>query len=335
MKNYKIISILALAALMTACNVNKGNSKSPAKLASLGKEIEFSEIEELVKDPDFLRPWADLGHNHFPSSVISGSYYATLDSKLTSKKKVVAKTDNYQKMSILAKTDMKNLRLYMKEDMAMEMSTVNAGGENKQSMKGVYESTTQFWKTKEDGVDKMYYIDADQTNRSARFRQDVSDSSTYDRMDMIESEATEMFDDFGLLPSEFFFVAENYPILQPEAKESYKFYKNKEIYTIVYTVESTYHEALDADTVKSLTKEKEVETYQLDLSKGSSYSYKTVETVETETKYLANFVDNDGTAIFIDDVLKSKSSTNLSFEVKAQDVNVKEVDISGFTKYYL
>ena len=52
MKNYKIISLLALAALMTACNTNnsKASYKNPVTLAKLGKEVEVSVLEDLFVD---------------------------------------------------------------------------------------------------------------------------------------------------------------------------------------------------------------------------------------------------------------------------------------------
>jgi hypothetical protein len=91
---------------------------------------------------------------------------------------------------------------------------------------------------------------------------------------------------------------------------------------------------LDDDILASITKTKQERTFQIDVSKGSSYAYKTMNVEEQETTYLSNFVDSNDNVRFIDDVVKSKSTDSFSVDVKIQDTKVKEVDVSGFTKEF-
>jgi hypothetical protein len=119
-----------------------------------------------------------------------------------------------------------------------------------------------------------------------------------------------------------------------EEQEKFKFYQNKDIYSIVYTDEEKSIEMLDDDYVASMTKTKEVKTFQLDISKGNSYIYKTMDVKEVETTYLANFVDTNDNVRFIDDVVKTKTTNSFSVDVKIQDTKIKEVDVSDYTKVF-
>ncbi len=334
MKNYKIISLLALAALMTACNTNKVSYKNPVTFAKLGKEVEVSVFEELFDDPDFLKPWVDLDANHYPSSVISSVNASIFESTTTSKKKVVGKENGINKSTLVVKADIKNQRFYTKNDTEMNYTQNILGSEQTQKISVSNELTYQFLKTVEDDAEKMYYVTANQNERVCTFMQDVTTQSSATRLEMIEELASITFDNNNFGPSEMGSTIFSYSSLSQEYKEKYKFYQNKDVYSIVYTEESTSIEMLDDDILASITKTKQERTFQIDVSKGSSYAYKTMNVEEQETTYLSNFVDSNDNVRFIDDVVKSKSTDSFSADVKIQDTKVKEVDVSGFTKEF-
>ena len=334
MKNYKIISLLALAALMTACNTNKASYKNPVTLAKLGKEVEVSVLEDLFNNPDFLKPWVDLEANHYPSSVISSTSAYVVDSTYTSKKKVVGKENGIEKSTMLVKMDAKNQRFYTKDDAEANYTKNILGSEQTEKMHFSSEQTYQFLKTVEDETEKMYYVTANQNERVCTFMEDVTTQSSATRLEMIEEVAGNTFDSRNFGPYEMAYNIFSYSTSSQEEKEKYAFYQNKDIYSIVLTEEENSIEMLDDDILASMTKTREVKTFQLDISKGNSYIYKTMDVTEVETTYLANFVDANDTARFIDDVVKTKTTDSFSVDVKIQDTKIKEVDVSDYTKVF-
>ena len=334
MKNYKIISLLALAALMSACNTNKASNKNPVTLAKLGKEVEVSVFQELFDDPDFLKPWVDLDANHYPSSVISSTTAYVVDSTYTSKKKVIGKENGIEKSTMLVKMDAKNQRFYTKEDAETNYTKNILGSEQTQKMNVSNEITYQFLKTVEDEAEKMYYVVANKNQLTCTFLSDVTTETSAARLDIIEEVASNTFSSHNFGPSEMAFTIFAYASSSIEEQEKFKFYQNKDIYSIVYTEEEKSIEMLDDDYVASTTKTKEVKTFQLDISKGNSYIYKIMDVTEVETTYLANFVDSNDTARFVDDVVKSKTTNSFSVDVKIQDTKIKEADVSDYTKVF-
>ena len=91
---------------------------------------------------------------------------------------------------------------------------------------------------------------------------------------------------------------------------------------------------LDSDILASISKTKIEKTFQIDVSKGSSYVYKTMNVRDVEITYLSNFIDSNDTVRFVDDVLKEKTTESFSVDVKVQDTKVNEVDVSNFEKVY-
>ena len=334
MKNYKIISLLALAALMTACNTNKVSYKNPVTLAKLGKEVEVSVLEDLFNNPDFLKPWVDLDANHYPSSVITGTNASVYESTYTSKNKVVGRENGIERSDIVVKADTKNQRLYNKSDNVINYTKEIYGNKSIQNINFDNEVTYQFLKTVEDGNEKLYYVTANQTEHTCTFLQDVTTESSAARLDMIEAVASSIFDNEEFGPYSMAYSISNYSSATPEEKEKFKFYQNKDVYSVVYTEETTTVDMLDSDILASISKTKIERTFQIDVSKGSSYVYKTMNVRDVETTYLSNFIDSDDTVRFIDDVLKEKTTESFSVDVKVQDTKVNEVDVSNFEKVF-
>ncbi len=334
MKNYKIISLLALAALMTACNTNKVSYKNPVTLAKLGKEVEVSVLEDLFKNPDFLKPWVNLDANHYPSSVITAIDASVYESTYTSKNKVVGRENGIERSDIVVKTDINNQRLYNKSDNVMNYTKNIFGSEQTQKMSFSSELTYQFLKTVEDETEKMYYVVANQNEHTCTFIQDVTLESSAARLNMIEAVASSIFDNEEFGPYSMASSIFDYSSLTPEEKEKFKFYQNKDVYSVVYTEEMTIVDMLDDDILASISKTKIERTFQIDVSKGSSYVYKTMNVRDVETTYLSNFIDSNDTVRFIDDVLKEKTTESFSVDVKVQDTKVDEVDVSNFEKIY-
>ena len=96
----------------------------------------------------------------------------------------------------------------------------------------------------------------------------------------------------------------------------------------------TIVDMLDSDILASISKTKIEKTFQIDVSKGSSYVYKTMNVRDVEITYLSNFIDSNDTVRFVDDVLKEKTTESFSVDVKVQDTKVNEVDVSNFEKVY-
>jgi hypothetical protein len=96
----------------------------------------------------------------------------------------------------------------------------------------------------------------------------------------------------------------------------------------------TIVDMLDSDILASISKTNIERTFQIDVSKGSSYVYKTMNVRDVETTYLSNFIDSNNTVRFIDDVLKEKTTESFSVDVKVQDTKINEVDVSNFEKVY-
>lgn len=336
MKNYKIISLLALAALMTACNTNnsKASYKNPVTLAKLGKEVEVSVLEDLFKNPDFLKPWVDLDANHYPSSVITATDASLYESTYTSKNKVVGRENGIDRLDIVVKTDIKNQRLYHKRDNVINYTKEIYGNKSIQNINFANEVTYQFLKTVEDETEKMYYVEADHNQHTCTFIRDVTTETSAARLNMIETEASTIFDSSDFGPYSMSFSIFDYSSETQEEKEKFKFYQNKDVYSVVYTEEMTIVDMLDDDILASISKTKIERTFQIDVSKGSSYVYKTMNVRDVETTYLSNFIDSNNTVRFIDDVLKEKTTESFSVDVKVQDTKVNEVDVSNFEKVF-
>lgn len=334
MKNYKIISLLALAALMTGCNTNKVSYKNPVTLAKLGKEVEVSVLEDLFKNPDFLKPWVDLDANHYPSSVITATKASVYESTYTSKNKVVGRENGIERSDIVVKTDIKNQRLYNKSDNVMNYTNEIYDNKSIQNINFSSELTYQFLKTVEDEAEKMYYVVANQNDHICTFIQDVTLESSAMRLNMIEAVASSIFDNEEFGPYSMAYSIFDYSSSTPEEKEKFKFYQNKDVYSVVYTEEMTIVDMLDSDILASISKTKIERTFQIDVSKGSSYVYKTMNVRDVETTYLSNFIDSNDTVRFVDDVLKEKTTESSSVDVKVQDTKVNEVDVSNFEKVF-
>lgn len=235
---------------------------------------------------------------------------------------------------MLVKMDTKNQRFYTKEDAETNYTKNILGSEQTEKMNVSNEITYQFLKTIEDETEKMYYVVANQNQQTCTFMQDVTTETSAARLETIEEVASNTFNSHSFGPSEMAFTIFAYASSSIEEQEKFKFYQNKDIYSIVYTDEEKSIEMLDDDYVASTTKTKEVKTFQLDISKGNSYIYKIMDVEEVETTYLANFVDANDTARFIDDVVKTKTTNSFSVDVKIQDTKIKEADVSDYTKVF-
>ena len=335
MKNYKFIPLLAVLAFMTACNTNGASSSKSVSFAKQGKEVEYQEFKEAINDPVLLGAFSNLSENHLPSSVVKMTGYSETNSKLTSKKKVVASTSAKSSGTVTVKFDMNNLRISTKFDSTYSVNESNESG--KTSMKAVEKEDTVYQISNvvlDEEEAKPYFVEVDNITKTYIPRNNMVDANAIEKRAALESTALDIFDDYSILPEDLGDMLANYENSSVAMQANYKFFLNEKVFTVEFHNEYTRANINENNLVNYATTYVVDTKYQLDATKGESFKFVTLEKEAVTTEYRRSFVIDSGMgnmiARFIGDVEKEVSAYGRESEVKVQDVTVKEVDTAKY-----
>lgn len=325
MKNYKLIPLLAMTALLAGCGVNKG-AKAP-KFAKLGEEISAAELTEVVSSNDFLGAWTN-GELETPSAKFVKKTNSQTNEKLYSNKKVISTRSYKDSAENSFELDMTSLRGKYSYTCESEENVKNQVITTKENEKEVTNTIYQFCNSSHTGEEKEYLIRANVDEKTFHV---IADSSTATEEDKLEMFFDQVFSqtDFAF-PYEFKTFPSSYEGLSNEQKREYKFYKNNSIYTIVCNGDRTLPSYDYSHTLISVARNKVTSKLQIDVTEGSTYKV----SYECETNYRIDYL---GTAYASEQVIKAgdyiegkdvvyqETSVTASSEIK-----IEATDISGF-----
>ena len=332
MKNFKIIPLLAIVPFLAGCNVSKagGSVKSP-NFAKLGEEVEFEDFSKEIEEPGLMGVWENLNNNHVPSSVIKMKVNTLDEFKLVSKKKTVESEKTTGVGDLLLKADMNNLRVASKLTSKYVVESKNElGSQNVEQIFNMDENF-QFSNLTMGEEEINSWVAIDNTNKIYYPLEDATNYVANQKRELAESEVIDLLNQYQVYPADFFNLITSYGNSSVEGKKEYKFYKNNKIYTI--TREAEYSIAVNSadGTVNNITNVKVETKAQLDATDGDSFKVKFYEVETQEVEFLKNFVDTDNdVARFLGDKGTGKSVYAMEIDIKAQDVNLKEVDLSKY-----
>ena len=335
MKNYKFIPLLAVLAFMTACNTNGASSSKSVSFAKQGKEVEYQEFKEAINDPILLGAFSNLSDNHIPSSVVKMTGYSESNSKLTSKKKVVASSSAKSSGTVTVKFDMNNLRISTKFDSTYSVNESNESG--KSSMKAVEKEDTVYQISNvilDEEEAKPYFVEVDNITKTYIPRNNMVDANAIEKRAALENTALDIINDFSILPEDLEDMLANYENSSVAMQANYKFFLNEKVFTVEFHNEYTRANINENNLVNYASTYVIDTKYQLDATKGESFKFVTLEKEAVTTEYRRSFVIDSGMgntiARFIGDVEKEVSAYGRESEVKVQDVTVKEVDTAKY-----
>ena len=194
MKNYKLMPLLAMTALLAGCGVNKG-AKAP-KFAKLGEEISAAELIEVVSSNDFLGAWTN-GELETPSAKFVKKTYSQTNEKLYSNKKVISTRSYKDSAENSFELDMTSLRGKYSYVYESEENVKNQVITTKEKEKEVTNTIYQFCNSSHTGEEKEYLIRANLDEKTFHV---IADSST-----ATEEGKLEMFFDQVLSQTDFAF----------------------------------------------------------------------------------------------------------------------------------
>ena len=219
MKNYKLIPLLAMTAILAGCGVNKG-AKAP-KFAKLGEEISADELTEVVNSTAFLGAWTNP-EAETPSAKFVEKTSAQANEKIYSNKKVLQTLTYKESAETSFEVDMTNRRGKLNYVAESEENSKNSFGTSNNSSKDVTNSIYQFCNSSHTGEEKEYLIRAD---LDSKFFAVISDVSTIADEDKLQVFFDQVFSqtDFAY-PYEFMTFPTYYSGLSYEKQREYKLY---------------------------------------------------------------------------------------------------------------
>ena len=325
MKNYKLIPLLAMTAILAGCGVNKG-AKAP-KFAKLGEEISAAELIEAVNSTDFLGGWTNP-EAETPSAKFVEKTSAQANEKIYSNKKVLQTTTYKESAETSFEIDMTSRRGKLNYIAESEENTKNSLGTSKNSSKDVTNSIYQFCNSSHTGEEKEYLIRADLDSKF--FALMSGDVSTYADEDKLQVFYDQVFSqtDFAY-PYEFMTFPSYYPGLSYEKQREYKLYKNNSIYTIVVEGDFTTPEYDPSHNLINTRRNKSTVKMQIDVTEGSTYKYAISREVDYRVDYFENTFIGDQ-IIRAGDYAEGKEVFYKQVNVNVCEVKLEAVDISEY-----
>ena len=329
MKNYKLIPLLAVTAFLAGCNVNNAKAKAPS-FAKMGKEVEFAEFVEEYK-PDLLGAWADHENQHTPSYVMKVSKVSDMDVTVKSGKKTTDSMKSSEKNNFTVKADMNNSLFSYQGTLVRSREMVQAGYKTSGAENDKIDTMTQISNITLPGSEEpvAYVVGVDNEVKAYTAQSNVSNLEPAERKTLMEDGAYALVAE-NALPKSIDELLAEYPNFPVEQKEYYKFYVNGKVFTVTYEIEMSQAE-VDSNTgnVNLLLNYVATSKMQLDASKGESFKFKVSQEMNMTYKVYSDFVE-DGTARFKGDEGEGYQNSYLTAEVKAQDVNLKAVDLANY-----
>ena len=311
MKKTKFLSLLVLAPLMTGC----GNSVKAPKFSNKGEEIKKAEfqtaLDKALAKASFANAGKKLGSGEYKTSFA----YNETNEKIRGKK-TLRKNVDFEKRSVDHLYDPGKLvdRFVTEYEQSRTSEDKTGKSVDEQSLK--YENSYQFTKVGK----KQYLI---QVMKEAKEYIPLVETDKKTCLEAFDAGAKDyangLFDDIHNMIDE-------YNAKKGKALKDYKFYKNENVFTIVFETEET-DEFKSADTVIYKTTTKRSETIQVDTTEGK-WSTKSYRHVEEDREFKENYY-----ALAKGDVVHivEDYATEASFELK--EVKTEQFDISDFVGF--
>lgn len=305
MKKLRLIPLLSLAALLSACSLFGGKAKEP-KFSKEGDEVTYEKFQEQYSKAYMDSELYDTDSKLGDRSLKGTASYSSTDLHKRGKKEINKEEDSYT-VKGEAQFDYDNLVAKSTAEIkrTSKESSPEGTGSSTQTMKS--EEYYQF--TKIDGT--KYLVEANAKTQVYSPYRSVSSSS--DEKDVFDLFVRSNF-------SSYSYMFGNYiPNSKEEAKD-YLFYNNDDVlFTIVYNEDD--EEDVSYGTVKTKSKIK----VQIDLTDGKQ-AIRVSAVNKTETSY-----SKDYNSYLDGDVVSEENVTYVDYSISSKDVNVKEVNLDDYT----
>ena len=321
MKNIKFIPALALIVLLSACNGSRQPTVKKPKFAKLGDEVQFEVFRDGLGSEDI---YGVFGEEKLPSYVFKFNSSEKQEMKVRDGEKVISSQDDKIQYLYDVKYDSKNLRAVMKEDVISVTKASSDAGEKGYS---IMDMTIDLGYQISKIDDKDYIVIYENSSKSYEPTKDVSEMNAEQREEEFYNFAGGVL---GSFMSDYFSdVLNYYESYDDQTKSYYKFYKNRDVYTVKYS--STYEEEFESSGVKAY----KVTTVYEDCVQ--------FEKIENGMKFKSSEV-RERTVEMLDDPYyngvrykKGQILTENDYEYQdnslvAKDVTIKEVDISKYSQ---
>ena len=322
MNKLKFIPFLAIAALLSGCGTNASDSIKKVKFAKEGEEIESAPwFEEVMSGLNNL----DYQDTKFINSK-EGYHYSGSEMNFTLKRdnKVLTneKTLNSLEYKVVSDFDNKIINMSMTQT---QVDIAETKGSEKHNNKQVSEMTGQYQKTVYDQKD--YYVSADPERKVAYLYMQIDNSL---ELADIHDYFTKGSLSYQMNIDEMYNFISSLGVLTDEELDDmgYKFYKNDNVYTLVFADEYENYENKIGDdenaVVYATSSGNFIEKIQVTLGGGNfkfQYSYEDFETYE----YLEDYNN-----YYAGDKTETKRYGLEILEHKDTNEKLKALDTTGY-----
>lgn len=326
MKNIKYIPALALVALLSACNVNKGLSPKAPKFAKKGEQVEHGAIAEKREAEGFL-PLMTVTSTDDVVSAERNKEESYIDKiKVTNKKKTVLSSKSVRVTKENSKGDMNNLIISYTSETKSEETEKSEFDNYSKKTDDKYSYNYQYGTLD----DKEYLLYVDPGLKMYDWVSDVTGKDDeYKKGYLAEGVYFEVYGPAN--PNEILDIIDNWGTATEEEQMNYKFFMNKDVYTIEYYSETSYEE-VEPETNVVTYKETTVSesTLQLEI-KENGYEWRIKGNVLTKVEFNAR-TSYEGTYYNAGDVLEIDSTAYIQTSLYAKDVKLEPIDISSYNE---
>lgn len=310
MKNFKFVPVLAIAALLSACGVNKGISVKAPKFAKEGAEVTYAEfgtkLEAAIDASELADAESKLG-----DTVISAKQTQSQVSVLKNGKKELSREEQKVVYEDHYKFDADNLLGESSSSFKVYGLQSDVHGEKTQEEKEEESYRYQFGEGDESKYLYRYELETKYFYEEAS----VADGDTQEHLFNIcmkEEVYNSISTFFGLMPT-----------TETEAS-SYKFYVNGNVFTFVDSYDESGNMTDDVSNVYGTYADKGELKVQLDLTNGVQKLKVAMEVTETG-KYTAAYGSyGEG------DEVKAEYKMYMDNSVQSKKVSLKAIDASEF-----
>ena len=316
MKSFKFIPALAIVALLSACGTSKSVSVKAPKTMSKGQEISVQTfIEDGQKALDALEVLKDDVKFGSKAVTVKASEEETQTANRDGKTYASSRTAGVEELDF--KADSKTYVLKGQMNFKRETSMKDLYYETKSY--DVSKQTAYMQEVEKDG--NKYYGSVNTTTEEVITMFPLSDTLTLE--DAYNTMVGNMISSYANLNTAKSFIAMA-TTLSEEELAHYKFYENKNVFTVVYQLEETddYKDASDEVVYSAKTTYSTTYQFKLDDKDLRTITLKEEEKVKTFVK--------DYDDAFAGDVVTEIENEYLDFQAKDAKVSLKSVSYDGY-----
>ena len=321
MKKIKLLGLLSITALLSACNFGGSIEVKAPKFASEGSEYSFADLKTAVGSSTFLGAFSG-DYDGVPSAA-SSERETFLDSRIVKQDGKVKKEYDSKQVGITKRTynvdDMRIEYYYETKSARKEKDPYSTSERNALSKEHV---GYRYWNIE----DKAWLVSFDYEDKS--YAKNMDASSLDDAHKKLDIQAR-CRDTIRVAPNMIFTIANGYEYYSAEEQAKFKCYKSEGIYTITYVSDETIEAKDSSDQLLYKGTVKVEKKYQIDTTKGSEFTYKLSEVTTTSVSF-----SKDATYSYTSykggQTLERVETHYDEFEVSLSGTNIKEVDLSGY-----